>query len=232
MNMKMIQMGNIDDILSTPNPNIISVEKWKQQDSDILAHLINVQIQIQNSRWMKTDESVQWTIKNVSQCKMPEFEDFVFAAVYLRNLTSRKDCLLKKAVNVYCNHADSDIRKTWIQYELSQFEKQLKNNALMLQEEISVEKLFKVFLYGASLLHICTDVNDEERQLFLKLYDDTQHKHLLLLALHSSLKCLMGPVSNVAVLIHKDFGRWLNEHELPKPDIRWHDRLFYIEIDN
>ena len=97
---------------------------------------------------------------------MPEFEDFVFAAVYLRNLIAPKDSLLKKAVNVYCKHADSDIRKTWIQFELSAFEKQLNSNAMFLEEDVPVKKLFNVFLYGASLLHICTNETTKKKTFF------------------------------------------------------------------
>ena len=60
MNIKMTRMGNINDILSTAKPTVISVKEWKQEDSDILAHLVNVYLQIQNSRWMKTREIAEW----------------------------------------------------------------------------------------------------------------------------------------------------------------------------
>jgi hypothetical protein len=56
---------------------------------------------------------------------MLELEQFVFAAVYFRQLAAEKDSLLQAASDRYCAHVSCPIRKHWVEYDLSRFNHQL-----------------------------------------------------------------------------------------------------------
>ncbi len=226
MNAPAIILGEPNGILRLPKAALRNVGDWTQLDSDILAHLIQVQSQIQHSRWNKSNVRFKVQGNQLLDHSFPEFEDFVFAAVYLRQLIARKDSLLKDAVTRYCRFVDCQIRPTWVQHELAAFNGALDGDAFMLPG-YTVRELFDAFMYGAALLHKTPGVGDLKRQRFLDIYDK-QPRHTLLYALHMSLKTLMNHVGGVTVVIYRDYSHWLHDYELPPPDTRWHNKLFEI----
>lgn len=196
-------------------------------DSDILAHLIQVQSQIQHSRWNKSNVRFAVQEDQLLDHSFPEFEDFVFAAVYFRQLIARKDSLLRDAVNRYCRFIDCQIRPEWVQHELAAFNSILDGGVYMLPG-FTVRELFDAFMYGAALLHKMPPVGNPKRQQFLDIYDK-QPRHKLLYALHMSLKTLMNHVGGVTAVIYRDYSHWLRDYGLPLPDTRWHNKLFEIK---
>ena len=221
-----IILGERDGILRLPKAALRNRGDWTQVDSDILAHLIQVQSQIQQSRWNKSD--IRFTVQGdrLLDHSFPEFQDFVFAAVYFRQLIAKKDSLLKDAVTRYCRFVDCPIRSAWVQHELASFEKALVSDAFMMRG-CTVRELFDAFMYGASLMHKMPPVGDRKRQRFLEIYD-MQPRHKLLYSLNGSLRLLMNHVGNVTIVIYRDFSHWLHDYSLPLPDTRWHGQLFDI----
>jgi hypothetical protein len=177
---------------------MLSPGDWTQLDSDILAHLIQVQKQIQQSRWNKAD--VRFTTQGCEllDYSFPEFEDFVFATVCLRQLIAPKDSLLEDAVIRYCKFVDCQIRPAWVRHELAAFKRVLDGSASMLLS-YTVRELFEAFMYGAALLHKIPRVGDAKRKRFLDIYDK-QPCHKVMYALHMSLKALMKYVGNAIKL--------------------------------
>lgn len=200
---------------------------WTQLDSDILAHLIQTQRQIQQSRWNQADIRFTTQGGELLDHSFPEFEDFVFAAVYLRQLIAIKDALLDDAVVRYCRFVDCQIRPPWVRHELDAFKSILNGSVLMLPGH-TVRELFDAFMYGAGLLHKIPKVGDRKRESFLAIYD-TQPRPRVLYALNVSLKTLMNHVGAITAVIYSDYANWLNDYGLPPPDTRWHDRLFEIK---
>src|SRR5262249_39529527 len=145
MNAPTIIAGEPNSILRLPKAALCNPTDWAQSDSDILAHLVQVQSQIQQSRWYKAD--VRCVIKGAPLVdhSFPAFEDFVFAAVYLRQLIAKKDGLLKDAVTRYCRFVDCDIRSAWVKYELAAFDRALDGKAFMLPA-YTVRELFDAFM--------------------------------------------------------------------------------------
>jgi hypothetical protein len=227
MNAPAIILGETDGILRLPKANLRNPGDWTQLDSDILAHLIQVQKQIQQSRWNKSNVRFRTQGDQLLDHSFPDFEDFVFAAVYLRQLIADKDSLLKDAVTRYCRFVDCQIRASWVQNELAAFNSALDGPVFMLPG-CTVRDLFDAFMYGAALMHKIPKVNHSKRQLFLNIYDN-QPRHALMYELHMSLKTLMNYVGAVTVVIYRDYSHWLTDYGLPLPDIRWHDRLFEIK---
>ncbi|MGE3317268.1 MAG: hypothetical protein AB7O26_19290 [Planctomycetaceae bacterium] len=219
-------LGEPDGLLARPSPAMRSNYDWSQRDSDIIAHFLQVQRQIHSSRWNKSKIQFESSGNTVLNHSFPIFEDFVFVAVYFRQLIAGNDSLMKDAVNRYRRVVDSPIHALWMKNELSRFNKQLSSNALML-DSCTVRELFDAFLYGAGLMHKMPKEGSPKRTRFLALYDNVP-KHRLLYSLNISLKCLMNHVGNVAIVLYRDFAKWVCDHKLPLPDTRWHDKLFTL----
>lgn len=192
MNAPAIILGDPNGILRLPKATLRNPGNWTQLDSDILAHLIQVQTQIQRSRWNKANVRFTTQGGQLLDHSLPEFEDFVFAAVYLRQLIAKRDALLEDAVDRYCKFVDCQIRPAWVRHELTAFNGALDGPVLKLPG-YTVRELFDAFIYGAALLHKLPKVGDEKRQRFLDIYDN-HPRHTLLYALHMSLKTLMNHV--------------------------------------
>lgn len=229
MNVPAIIMGDTRGILQLPKAALRNPSGWTQLDSDILAHLLQVHKQIQQSRWNKADLHFKTQGSRLLDHSLPEFEDFVFAAVYMRQLIAKKDRLLEDAVGRYCRFVDCQIRPVWVQHELAAFNGALDGQAFMLPG-YTVRELFDAFMYGAALLHKIPDIGDPKRKRFLDIYDK-QPRHTMLYALHMSLKTLMNHVGAVTIVIGRDYSHWLHDYGLPQPDTRWHDRLFNIRAE-
>jgi hypothetical protein len=222
-----IIFGEPNGILRMPKAHLRSPSDWTQLDSDIFAHLIQVQSQIRHSRWNKSEVSFTVQGGKLLDYSFPPFEDFVFAAVYFRQLIAQKDSLLEDAVTRYCRFVDCQVRSTWVQHELASFNDALASDLLMVPG-YTMRELFDAFIYGAGLMHKIPRVVDRKRQNFLDIYDK-QPRHMLLGALNMSLKTLMNYVGKVTVVIRRDYSHWLHDYGLPRPDTRWHNKLFEIK---
>jgi hypothetical protein len=223
-----IFLGDPNSILRLPKASLRGVADWTQLDSDILAHLIQVQKQIQESRWNKANVRFKIQGPELVDHSFPEFEDFVFVAVYLRQLIAKKDSLLQDTITRYCRFVDCQIRPAWFRHELKAFKDSLDGPAFMLPD-YTVRQLFDAFMYGAGLLHKIPAVGDTKRKQFLEIYDK-QPRHTVLYALHMSLKTLTNHVGAVTTVIYRDYSHWLHDYRLPLPDTRWHDGMFEINV--
>jgi hypothetical protein len=132
----------------------------------------------------------------------------------------------------YSNHVDSDARKVVVKQELEWFEKRLSGNTAPFHiGTFTLREIFDAFLYGASLMHTVPHEKKASRRDFLEIYDKFP-KARVLYALNAGLMGLMNHVGRIAVLIQQDYSHWQAAYSLPLPDVRWHDRLFHVEIDN
>src|SRR5262245_12756486 len=224
-----IEIGNAQSVLQLPKAALRNPGQWTQLDSDILAHLIQVQRQIHQSRWNKSEVRFHLKGPNLEDTAFPEFEDYVYAAVYLRQLIGKRDGLLADAANRYCRFVDCQFRPSWLEHELDSFNRTLCEEAWPVAN-CTVRQLFDAFIYGAALLHKIPEVNDATRKRFLRIYDE-QPRHAVLYALHASLKSLMNHVNSAVLVIYRDYSHWLHDYNLPRPDTRWHEGLFDVRRD-
>lgn len=118
---------------------------WSQRDSDILAHFIQVQSQIHHSRWNKSDIRFKVSGEELLEHAFPQFEDFVFAAVYFRQLIAENDRLLKDAVTRFRRFVDCEISSEWVRHELNAFNKLLVQDAFQMPG-YTPRELFDAFM--------------------------------------------------------------------------------------
>jgi len=227
MNNPAIILGEVSTILRLPVPKMRNPQDWGQLDSDHVAHLLQVQAQIQRSNWNKSEIRFTHRGDKLVDASFPEFADFVFAAVYFRQLTMKKDDLLNVTADCYRKFVDCPIRNLWIHEEQKSFTSQLDEPGFMLPA-YTVRELFDAFMYGASLLHKPPHLLSDHRARFLQIIDKEPREQVLY-ALNMSMKTMMNHVGNIAAVLYRDFGRWLHDYSLPLPDVRWHDRLFKVK---
>jgi len=224
MNAPAIVLGDPKGILALPPAGMNNRLDWTQADSDVLAHFIQVNQQIRGSRWHAAKNSFKIQGDKLLAAESPDLEQFVFAAVYFRQLFAKRDQLLKAAVDCYGKFVDCPIRLSWVRSEEQSFHGALDGMAWPLTS-YTVREVFEAFLYGAGLLHRFPEGNDEKKKRFLQLHD-TERPHRVLFALNGSLSTLGSSVSKLAVVIYRDYAYWQHTYNLPHPDVRWHDRLF------
>jgi len=229
MKMHAIIVGEVNSVLRLPPSGMKNPARWSQIDSDVIAHFIQVHQQIAKSRWCSSNLSMSGDGHTISHVCLPNFEDFVFAAVYFRQLTMQKDDLLNAAVDPFCDFSDCDPRRAWIREEQKEFNLHLDSTSLM-HPDHTLRELFDAFMYGASLMHKPPELTSAHRARFLEIYDSEQRDKMLF-SFNGSLRTLLNPIGNAAVLIYREFSHWIPNYSLPLPDIRWHDRMFVTSTD-
>jgi hypothetical protein len=232
MNNDAIILGNPRGLLKRGPAKLADASAWTQRDSDVLAHFLQVDGQIRRSRWYASDKQFTMQGGKTLDVSMPEFEEFVFAAVYFRQLfMARNDYLLTDAADRYCCHVDCSIRKAWIAKEIESFNGILDSPTFPFNiNDYTLRQIFDAFMYGAGLMHKIPNVNDTTLKRFLDICDNFPRARLLY-AMNMQLMVLMDHVGNVATIVHQDYAHWQSEHSLPLPDVRWHDGLFTAPID-
>ena len=198
-------------------------------DSDIIAHFLQVHKQLVESRWNHSEIAFTHQGGKVIKSSFSGFEDFVFAIVYLRQFLLKKDKLLEDVVERYRRHCSCKRRCSWVTEEQKSFEAVLERDAIFL-EGYKVRDVLDAFMYGAALIHKPPHLKAKQRAHFLALYDGKCREELLF-ALNESMKSLLRHVHNVALVVHRDFAYWLQEYDLPRPDVRWHSDLFDTKTD-
>ena len=120
-----IILGDPSGLLRQGPAQLGEVSLWTKRDSDIVAHFLQVYTQIRGSRWYAADKKFRVQGSKTLDVSMPDLEQFVFAAVYFRQLAMKKDNLLKDATDRYCSHVACPIRQCWIKHEADAFTAQL-----------------------------------------------------------------------------------------------------------
>ncbi len=176
MRVPAIVVGDSNSILRLGPASMKIPSKWSQEDSDIVAHFLQVHGQISHSRWKKSKISFKHKGNNLLDSRFPAFEDFVFVAVYFRQFTEKKDNLLNDASNRYRDFVDCQIRNVWIYEEQERFSALLDNDTLTLPG-YKFRELFDAFLYGSLLIHNIPKVYSKHRKRFLYLCDNEPTGH-------------------------------------------------------
>src|SRR5262245_16231877 len=105
--------GDPNSILRNGPSKLVDPTKWEQYDSDILAHLLQVDSQIRKSSWYASPKTFTSQGEKTLEADMPTFEQFVYAAVYFRHFTLARDDLLVDAAKRYCSHTSCLMRQHW-----------------------------------------------------------------------------------------------------------------------
>lgn len=224
MKVPAIIIGEVKTVLRLPPSLVRKPERWTQLDSDIMAHFIQVHQQIERSKWSKSELRMSGDGSSEDGITVPTFEDFVFAAVYFRQLTMEKDDLFNASVEIFCKFSNCNARIAWIREEQKEFNDHLDSECFFLPG-YSLRDLFDAFIYGASLMHQPRLIKKSHRERFLKIYD-SEPRPKVLFALNGSLRTLLNPVGNAAVLIFRELSHWIKDNSLPLPNVRWHAHIF------
>lgn len=203
---------------------------WHQRDSDLFAHFIQVNRQISKSRWSAAECRFKRQGGRLLEASFPDIEEFVYAAVYFRQLfsRSRSDQLLRNVCERYQHFVSHAGKSIWVAKEQESFAQVLSRPTFMLPD-YSAEALVEAFMYGASIFHGIPNEQCPKRKNFRKIIAD-HDRELVLYALHTSLKQLQNHVSAIAAVVYQDFSNWIPDNNLPLPDVMWHHNLFACQV--
>jgi hypothetical protein len=222
-------MGNLNSVIQLGPSPLIKKEEFSQNDSDTLAHFIQAYSQIAKSQWMK-DKCRLISRGDKLEAFTPAFESLVYVSIYFRQLYSTTDALFKASCEIYKNHIESRGKIVWLTYEYESFQSQLKSPLIPPCSNVlySSEDIIEAFLYGALIMHSNTYQHRSLPTNRKKIKDmlDLMKKEMFAFALNCSLKLLFNHISRAACLIRMDYSFWLNQKDVPPPDILWHEKLF------
>jgi len=221
-----IVIGEVSSVLRLGPAGMKNRGDWQQSDSDLFAHFIQVNNQISQSRWSKAKCRFKRQGGRLIESSFPDIEEFVYAAVYFRQLfsRSRSDQLFQSVCERYQRFVQCSGKGIWVAHEWSAFDETLKNSDFMVPD-YSRERLIEAFMYGASIFHGISSKQCHKRRDFRNIVANYD-KEVVLYALHSSLKELRNHVTRVAAVLYQDFASWIKEFGLPLPDVLLHKNLF------
>jgi hypothetical protein len=219
-----IILGQPETVLRIGPCILLRAGEWEQGYSDTLAHFLQVQRQIGESSWFKSDCTYTVSGGKVTDRGFPDLESFVYAAVYFRQLCSERDHLFIDACDCYTRFVDSPAKVAWVNAERERFLSSWRKPGLHIKTH-TTEELFHAFLYGAYLLHSIPMAREKHKNAFKAIIAGYSREQVQF-ELHGSLRQLFNHVANVAVVISQDFAQWVATGQVPKPDVMWHKSLF------
>lgn len=215
--------GNVESVQKFGRAPMKDKDKWTQKNSDLLAHFLQVVGQIQRSRWIKAPCTM--TVSGGKrQGEFSSLEEFVYAAAYFRQLFS--DHLFQNACRCYYQFADSPPKVSWVGAEAKGFNDALGRETQFVKG-FNRRSLIECFLYGAGLFHSithCSSKTAKNAQKFWGLINKEDH-NTVYFEINSALRDMLGHASKVAAVVHSDFGHWLNNEGIPKPNVYWHTNI-------
>ncbi len=229
--------GDVTGLLERGPANLLNPSGWSKRDSEVIAHFLQVHKLLITSRWFNAEKSL--ASQGDNRLKMPDLEQFIFAAVYFRQLVAPGDDLVKLAVDSYCRQVACDFSRIWANSAGRAFQASLDSSPLPfapVKGEPTLLELFDAFIYGAGLFHVIADEADDgdkkkrreaaRKKRFLNIYDSADRPRMLL-ALNGGMAVSLNEVSKLAMLMQRDFPYWQQKYSLPLPDVRWHEKLFH-----
>lgn len=221
-----IVKGDANSVLRIGPVSMKNRGDWQQHDSDLFAQFLQVNRQISKSRWSSADCRFKSQGGRLIEGTFPDIEDFVYAAVYFRQLIHRGmyDQLFSRVCDRYTHFIDFFGKAAWVHAEKEQFANTLKSPTLELPD-YTIEQIFEAFIYGARILHGMPHDQSTSQRHFHEINSNFD-REIVLYSLHSSLKELQNHLSRVAAVIHQDFSHWIQNCNLPLPNVIWHSNLF------
>ena len=225
-----MELGKPETVLRLGPSTLREDADWTQDDSDTLAHFIQVHKQIAQSSWRKANCRFTSVGGEVTDSTFPGLESFVYVAVYFRQLLAQRDQLFVRACDCYAKSVASPAKGAWVTAEKNRCLSSWGSPTFFIKE-YSTQDLFDAFLYGTYLLHsVSSDWKKSKRatQQRRTIRDilDRYEPSRTLFQLHGSLRILFNYVSHVAAVTYQDFAQWVNNGHAPRPDIMWHDAIF------
>ncbi|MFQ5734807.1 MAG: hypothetical protein ACE5KM_22975 [Planctomycetaceae bacterium] len=221
-----IVLGEPKTVLSLGPAELRATADWHQDDSDTLAHFIQVHWQIAESSWLKDDCNFTSCGDNTGG-RFPDLESFVFVAVYFRQLFSDRDHLFSDACECYVRAVDSPVKAAWVNKEKERCLSAWNEPGLFINNH-SREEVFNAMMYGAHLLHSLPSTWKRHRDAFRDILANTP-RHKMLFEIHGALRTMLNYVNDVAVVAYQDFAHWLDKGDAPAPDVMWHESVFVSE---
>ena len=210
--------------------------EMSQMESDCIAHFLQITDVVSQSSWRKTKSVYQANMNRdgLERANMPNLEQTVFALLYLRQLIGNKgnDDLFHSACRYYIDHAVQKRKTAFIKKKLEEWDYLLKEKPMFFdlsQDIVSNQELLEIFQYGSFIIHSPERTKSFRACNLFRRICTGPGRVVSLLNLNILMRNLFALASSVAELIREDFGLWIQEKKVPKPDLFWQQNVFQWE---
>lgn len=217
-------------------PNVPTSERGlvSQDNVDTWGHFIQVIGELGRSSWAKHPQKIQKNMNKDGRTRayMPSLEQTAFALLYIRQLVDKKDDLLCTSANLYTqfsSNREKSERVQEIKSLLMEFLRSKPRNVEVAKIFKTNEELLRTFQYGSGIVHSPIKINDLPlRDKFKTLY---LHKCRVdgIFEPNHIMKEVLYYASQISNFLHSDFGIWINNLDVPAPDIMWQNSMFSWE---
>lgn len=215
-----IVLGDPESVLRLGPAGMVRSEQWGAWKADDIAHYLEVCQCLSISEWANRHVSISYARLPNGETELLAFQCpdvllFNSVLVFIRQLSSDNDKLVKRAIGHYRCHVDNDAKQLYVKERLDRFEETLNHKAYPpLQGSTETgRQILDLFFYGFGLIHRPDPCKAEE---FRKLVGKYGREHVVQ-AVHFVLQQLVSHAVNMAIVISQDFSDWLSRGLIAKP---------------
>lgn len=195
-------------------------ESWTVEAANTIGQFLDVMTLISQSEWLQHPHSMTTVERKQSGSEMveaniPSASQTLSVLSYLRQLHAQ-DRLFVNACEAYLKQAGDEIRKELIESYKSSFKTMIGEPPVefIVKTEFTRQKLIRMFMYGARLLH--SESNDGSDKDFEKLVQAHGTQKVVTLINSCLIDIYNGAATSYAI-IKQDFDYWVNECGLIGP---------------
>ena len=232
---RMITMEKYIYNLNNPYKQDSAGNEMTQQESDIIAHFIQLVQVIQNSSWHKNKPILQYNMNGdgLARGDFPSLELTVFALLYIRQLIDDHDNMIKKAVNIFKKHSSNSEKQDFLKNkvrEINDFLQEAPNQSITQNFATTNKELIEIFQYGTLILHGPQNIKkDELRKKVNEIYLHKDKLPFILFSLNDIILQILSKASKISYFIYRDVALWISENKIPAPDVMWQQSIFEWE---
>ena len=218
-----IVLGEPGSVLKLGVSELLTDEQWTVENSNDLAHFIQLANIIQRSTWFQTGIEIKTVDgrEDLIGISNADMESISAAMGWIRQFVLRRDDAFIVAVDTYCKFVASPMKTTWVEAEKQFFQNHLagklhrfEHQGIAELETLTNLRLIDLVVYGSGLFHRASN-QDMESELSEIL--KTAPRERLIFAFHSACWQLMKHVLTVLPVITQDFESWIERGVVPMP---------------
>ncbi len=189
-----------------------------QDDSNTIAHLMEIVGFLANSSWYRSPPALTFRTQNETSeidSTFPNVQEMHEVVLAIRQLYA-SDELFNRAANCYAKICGDSRKVNWVGDIKKWFNLFLDGpNSFPMIKGVKVRELLDAFLYGGRIVH----VGERDKQERLQLLINTHGRAQVIMAVQTSLRRVVDSARLVLPVIKQDYQHWLETGKCPKPSL-------------
>ena len=220
-----IILGEPESVLRL-GPAPLSTHAPTEDDSNKIACFLDIVHHVAGSSWYRKLPSLTVSKSEsarLTQALFPDAAETHAVVVAIRQIYA-SDQLLNIACNRYMKICGDSRKAHWIKQTKKSFNDFVDGPvAFPSVPDTSTRELIDTFLYGAGIIH---SKDTQQAQEKLRALLDAHGKPHVVMAVHASLRHIVGFAIHAFLVLRQDFRAWLHTGSVPQPTrVAMHDLL-------